>query len=164
MRAFLMFGLVLATIAADAAADDVNERQTEVRQRGADVMSFSIADTLHTFEKTPEGGVQRVEARAGHIEEVPKIRAHLKRIAQSFQSRDFSGPAHIHGESMPGLAELRGAASSELAIAYRDIDQGGEIRYTATSPGIVAAVHRWFDAQLSDHGSDATGHSHKHGD
>lgn len=165
MRALLVVGLLAATMVIDAAAAGGNaERQAEVRRRGADVMTFSIAATLHTFQKTPDGGVQKVEARAGHAEQIPHIRAHLDSISRAFRARDFSAPARIHGESMPGLAELRSAAPGELSIAYRDIDRGGEIRYTAKSPKIVDAIHRWFDAQLSDHGHDATAHSHGQGD
>lgn len=32
---------------------------------------------------------------------------------------------------------------------------GAELDYKTTDPKLVAALHKWFDAQLSDHGSDA---------
>ena len=141
-------------------------RQAEVRARGPDVMSFSLDATQHVFEKAPNGGTQRVIARAGHAEEIPKIRDHLRAIAAAFAARDFSGPTHIHGEGMPGLAELKAASSTDLTVEYRDVNDGGEITYRATSDSVRNAVHQWFDAQLSDHGHDATDHgthAHEHG-
>ena len=56
---------------------------------------------------------------------------------------------------MPGLAVLRTAQPGELKIRYRDVANGGEIVYRANDPRLVAALHAWFDAQLSDHGHDA---------
>lgn len=135
-------------------------REQEVRTRGANVMSFSLDATQHVFEKTDFGGIQRVIAREGREDQVEHIRHHLKSIAESFDKRDFSGPAHIHGDDMQGLSELRAASTEELKIAYSDIEQGGEIQYRAYSDNLRDAIHKWFDAQLSDHGRDAMEHSH----
>ena len=135
------------------------QRQDDVRARGADVMPFSLDATQHVFEKTAGGGTQRVLARADHQDQVAMIRAHLRGIAQAFTTRDFSGPTHIHGSRMPGLAELQSAPPDALSVTYRDIDNGGEVTYRASSAALRDAVHRWFDAQLADHGDDATDHA-----
>jgi hypothetical protein len=156
---FVMSSMVVVSA---SAAEATGERQAEVRQRGAEVMPFALADTLHVFEKTTDGGVQRVLARPGHADQVAPIRAHLQTIAQQFETRDFSGPAHIHGDDMPGLAELRSAAKGELGVVYRELDEGAEVTYTGTNETTKAAIHRWFDAQLSDHGHDASAHAHHH--
>jgi hypothetical protein len=64
---------------------------------------------------------------------------------------------------MPGLAELKSAKPGQVAIDYRDVDAGAELTYHATDAVLVAALHQWFDAQLSDHGADAmAGHMHHH--
>src|SRR5512142_1315758 len=130
-------------------------RQADVRRAGADVMPFSLDQTLHTFDKTPSGGVQRVRVRGDAPEQVAKIRAHLQAIASAFERRDFSGPAHIHGAGMPGLSELKSAGAGELTVGYRELADGAEIVYTGHTATIVDAIHRWFDAQLRDHGHDA---------
>lgn len=156
---FVTFSMAVASA---SAAETTGERQAEVRQRGAEVMPFALADTLHVFEKTADGGVQRVLARPGHADQLAPIRAHLQAIARQFETRDFSGPAHIHGDDMPGLAELRSAAKDELSVVYRELDEGAEVTYTGTNETTRAAIHRWFDAQLSDHGHDASAHSHQH--
>lgn len=140
--------------AAETPAPAGTQRQQEVREKGAAVMPFSLDQTLHTFDKTDTGGVQRV--RAANADQVAMIRSHLRSIAQSFTARDFSAPAHIHGADMPGMAEMKAAKPDELTVGYRELDDGAELDYVSHSPAIIAAVHRWFDAQLADHGRDAT--------
>lgn len=137
-------------------------RQAEVAQRGAEVMPFSLAATVHVFTRTQRGGVQRVLARdPADAVQVNLVRQHLQEIRGQFLRGDFSGPARIHGANMPGLAELQAAKPGQLAIAYRDVPGGAELDYTTAEPALVQALHRWFDAQLADHGRDATpGHVH----
>jgi hypothetical protein len=56
---------------------------------------------------------------------------------------------------MPGLAELRAAPLGRIAMTYRELPAGAEIVYTTADPALVTALHRWFAAQLTDHGHDA---------
>lgn len=153
----LLAALLLTAAAADPAqpTGPATARQSEVREKGAQVMPFSLEQTLHTFDKTDSGGIQRVRVRNAAPDQVAMIRSHLNSIAQSFAARDFSAPAHIHGIDMPGMAEMKAAMPDELAVSYRELDDGAELDYVSRSPTIIAAVHRWFDAQLADHGQDA---------
>lgn len=130
-------------------------RQKEVAQRGAEVMPFSLAATTHIFTKTAHGGVQRVVTKQPQPRQTALIREHLAMIAKQFARGDFSAPAQIHGMAMPGLATLRTAKPGELQVRYRDVPNGGEIDYRSAQPRVIRAVHRWFDAQLADHGHDA---------
>jgi hypothetical protein len=139
-----------------AAGGDETSRQQEVREKGTEVMPFALDKTFHSFDKTDDGGIQRVLVRGDAPDQVAMIRSHLHEIARSFATRDFDKPAHIHGADMPGLAEMKAASADDLDVTYRDLDKGAEIRYTGHTPEIVGAIHRWFDAQLSDHGRDAT--------
>src|SRR5262245_27064255 len=123
----LVGALAGQAIAADAA------RQEEVRARGSEVMPFALGDTQHQFEQTADGGIQRVSARAGHDDELPAIRAHLREIADAFARRDFSGPAKIHGDDMPGLAALRAATPESLRVTYSDRPDGAEVRYVGAT-------------------------------
>jgi hypothetical protein len=162
MKRCLLSAVVWATLSAlpVTSAEPPSNRQADVRDNGAAVMPFSITGTLHVFQKTPTGGIQRVEAREGNADQIPMIRKHLRMIAAAFHARHFESPAQIHGESMPGLATLRGASQADLEIVYRDIERGGEINYEGRTPTIRRAIHEWFDAQLADHGHDAMDHMH----
>jgi hypothetical protein len=137
-------------------------REAEVGERGKDVMPFSLPATQHIFTKTPQGGIQQVVARnAADAAQVQLVRQHLREIRAQSLSGDFSGPAHIHGHDMPGLAALRAARPGQVDITYRDVEGGAELTYTTQDAPLVAALHAWFDAQLSDHGRDAmAGHGH----
>jgi len=139
-------------------------RQAEVARRGADVMPFDLKTTTHIFSKTDKGGTQRVVVKdARDSVQTRLVREHLHEIRQQFQNGDFSGPTHVHGACMPGLSELKLSKPGAIAVDYREVHGGAELNYRTNDPTLVAALHRWFDAQLSDHGADAMqGHQHHH--
>lgn len=120
---------------------------------------MSLPDT-----ETGDGGVQRVVARTrGDAAQAQLVRQHLQELHGQFLRGDFSGPQHIHGAGMPGLAALKAAAPGSLAIAYREIPDGAELTYRTQDARLVAALHQWFTAQVSDHGPDAVvGHHDGH--
>lgn len=166
MKAFLFaagISIFCFTNAQDAAAT-YNERQSEVAKRGADVMPFSLKATTHVFTKTARGGTQTVNAKnATDLAQIKLVRQHLREIRTQFLTGDFSGPSHIHGADMPGLAELQRAKPGQISIEYRDIKDGAELKYATQSPELANALHQWFDAQVSDHGPDAMrGHMQHH--
>ena len=154
----LSSGVALSATAADA------QRQADVAKLGADVMPFSLKETTHIFIKTAEGGVQRVVAKsAKDSQQVRLVRQHLRDIQSQFLKGNFSDPTYIHGAEMPGLADLKAAKQGQIAIDYKDVDAGAELVYRTADAKLVAALHQWFDAQLSDHGADAmAGHMNHH--
>jgi hypothetical protein len=152
-----LFLILSMAVAQQAGAEDA-ARQAEVRARGPAVMPFALERTLHVFEKTTQGGIQRVVARPGGEAEVPQIRRHLREIAARFAQRDFSAPEQLHGAAMPGLAALREAPPGDLTIEYREHPEGAEIVYVAATDALRRALHAWFEAQVHDHGHDATHH------
>jgi len=150
--------LFLAALAlpASLAIAEESERQAEVSRRGAEVMPFSLAKTQHQFTPTPDGGIQRVVARdPKDSEQILLIQQHLTQLAEGFRRGDFSGPQHIHGAAMPGLAALRQAKPGSLRIAYQAEPAGATLTYQSDDPALVEAVHDWFKAQVHDHGHDA---------
>ena len=157
-------GLTLFINASLASATDPS-RQAEVSARGAHVMPFDLKATTHLFSKSKAGGVQQVIAKNPRDStQIRLIREHLREISGQFTTGNFSGPTHIHGASMPGLNELKNAKRGEVSFNYQDLPGGGQIRYSTASASLVAALQRWFDAQLSDHGTDAKeGHDHHGG-
>ncbi len=153
---FTMFifsvGLIVIHKTATLAAQT---RQEEVAGRGAKVMPFDLEQTMHVFQKLEDGGLQKVVVKDPlNKKQIALIQAHLKQEADKFRKGDFSDPAKIHGESMPGLAELK-AGASKIDIRYAALPDGAQIRYKAKDPKLVMAIHEWFAAQLSDHGHHA---------
>ena len=156
----IALALALLSLAAPALVPAANtERQQEVAKRGTAVMPFDLEQTTHFFEPLKDGGRQRVTVKdPKNKTQIALIQAHLKDEASRFARGDFSDPAKIHDADMPGLAELsRGAG--RINVRYATLPNGAEIRYTTKDPALVEAIHRWFQAQLHDHGRHAVMHS-----
>ncbi len=121
-------------------------------------MPFDLEQTMHHFQSLDDGGLQTVMAKdPGNQEQIALIQAHLQEEAAKFERGDFSDPAKIHGEDMPGLAKLK-AGAGQIDIQYLPLPDGAQIRYTTTDAALVIAIHHWFMAQRADHGRHATGH------
>ncbi len=154
--------MLLGAVTVQANEQASEARLDDVQRRGAQVMPFDLDQTTHIFKKTHQGGLQEVVVKqASNTEQVELIRAHLSKIARQFAKGDFSDPARIHGEKMPGLAQLRNAKRGQVKVEYEQLTYGGRIRYTTDDPALINAIHQWFDAQLRDHARHAVeGHSH----
>jgi hypothetical protein len=154
----VMLGSTCLTLGVVACDDpDLEQRQEEVAESGRSVMPFDLDATTHVFQKLEDGGLQSVMADEEDAEQVSLIRAHLAAEAERFARGDFHDPAMIHGADMPGLHALM-MGHERLEIVYREIERGGEIRYASADSSLVAAIHQWFDAQLTDHGEHAQPH------
>lgn len=130
-------------------------QQERVHRMSHSVMPFDMSKTVHIFKMTESGGVQRVIARfPGETDQVALIQQHLKHEAERFQRGDYSDPASLHGADMPGLKELRAGASG-VKVSYAELSAGAEITFETTDLHLLTAIHRWFGAQLSEHGADA---------
>jgi hypothetical protein len=142
-------------------SDDDGSRQEAIARRGADVMPFSLDATTHVFDATETGGRQRVIADDSRDrEQIGLIRGHLEKEAVAFARGDFADPASIHGDEMPGLAVLE-AGYERIDVRYRDLPGGAQIAYATTDATLARAIEAWFEAQLSDHGDDATHSDHQ---
>lgn len=149
----LLAAAAVLLVASVAPAQTVQEH---VHGHGHEVMPFDLGKTVHIFRMTEDGGIQQVVLRGDGADpqQVRMIQHHLAMEAADFQQGNFADPAHLHGSGMPGLRELEEGAS-RMQITYRPLPNGGEIRFHARDIKMVTAVHRWFGAQLSEHGADA---------
>ena len=130
-------------------------RQEHVHQMGHTVMPFDLAKTVHIFKMTESGGVQRVIVKDPDATgQIVLIQQHLRHEAEKFQRGDYSDPAKLHGADMPGLKDLQDGAS-HIKISYTTLPLGAEITFETTDLHLLTALHRWFGAQLSEHGADA---------
>lgn len=132
-------------------------RQQDVAKKGAMVMPFDVHNSTHVFQKNTTGGIQQVVAKDPKDKDlVAAIRMHMEMEAERFGKGDYSDPMKIHGMSMPGLQYLSKVKPGEIAITYRNVMGGAAIDYVGRDAATVDAIHKWFDAQLDDHGPDAT--------
>jgi len=130
-------------------------QQQHVHQMAPAVMPFDTSKTIHFFRMTVSGGVERVVTRdSDAADQVALIQQHLQHEAARFKRGDYSDPAALHGATMPGLRELQ-AGAPKIAISYSPLPAGGQITFETTDLHLLTAIHRWFGAQLSEHGADA---------
>lgn len=129
--------------------------QERVHRMSHTVMPFEMSKTLHVFKMTETGGILRVLVRdPDDTGQTALIRKHLAHEAGKFQRGDYGDPAQLHGASMPGLRVLE-ANASRIRTSYHDVPGGAEIRFETQDIHLITAIHRWFGAQLSEHGADA---------
>lgn len=132
-------------------------RQQEVAKKGAMVMPFNVHNSTHVFQKNSTGGIQQVVAKDPNDKDlIAAIRTHLEMEAERFGRGDYSDPMKIHGMAMPGVRYLSHVKPGQIAITYRNVPGGAAVDYVGRDAATVDAIHKWFDAQLSDHGDDAS--------
>jgi hypothetical protein len=160
MKSFLRRGLTFATLTAGmflfgAVSVNAQTRQDHVHEMSHGVMPFDMAKTVHIFKMTESGGVQRVIVKdTADTDQIALIRHHLHMESGMFQHGDYSDPASLHGADMPGLKELQTGASG-MKVIYTPLPNGAEITFETHDLHLITALHRWFGAQLSEHGADA---------
>ncbi len=150
--------LVVATMYAidRRGRDDASpaQRRAEVKGRGGEVMPFDLDETSHRFTDLPDGGVQVVTANdPTDTQQIALVQAHLREEQRKLARGDYDDPTAIHGQEMPGVSQLR-AGASRVRVRYESFSGGARLRYTTADPKLVTALHAWFEAQSTDHGSD----------
>jgi hypothetical protein len=132
-------------------------RQDMVHEMGSNVMPFDLSQTTHIFEMTDSGGIQQVVAKDPNDNaQIALIQQHMQHEAMMFSAGDFSDPMSVHGKEMPGAQELS-TGVAQIKVEYAALPNGAQITFTTQDLHLITEIHRWFGAQLSDHGSDAIG-------
>ncbi len=121
-----------------------------MQHRGAHAMGVDQYTSTHHFIDRPDGGrielVRDVDDTAG----VERIRAHMRAIAASFAAGDFTTPAFVHAERVPGtrvMAERR----AHVSYRYVAIPRGGALLITTRDSAAIRAVHEFLAFQRSAH-------------
>jgi hypothetical protein len=154
----LLIGILttLGVLAATGMLTSAN-RQAMIHAQGSAVMPFDLDRTTHVFKTTDTGGIEMVIVKdPADSQQIALIQQHLEHETMRFREGDFGDPASIHGRGMPGLAELA-AGATKITFSYAALPNGAQISYETTDPRLIDALHRWFAAQLADHGHDAMG-------
>lgn len=145
--------LTVALALTGAAAIQDHQHNAALNARGKQFMGFDQEATTHHFILTKDGGRIEVSAKSADDTKSPgEIRAHLGHIAQSFSFGDFSVPALVHDQKVPGVAKMK-AAGAALTYVYEPTGRGAVIRISGSTPVAIAAVHEFLKFQIKDHGT-----------
>ena len=159
----LWTGLLLFSTATLALENISPMQSDEVQQRTQQVVPYALDETQLTFTKTVHGGVQHVVVKsADNTKQIKLIQENLLKMSNDFRKGDFSVTEHIHGATMPGLAQLKKAETDDIKYEYKALPNGAQIHYSTEYPQYVQALHEWFDAQMSEHGNEAEPEHVKH--
>jgi glutathione S-transferase len=159
----ISIGFLLISAAALAAEPDGSKRAEEVQQHSREVVPYSLDQTLQSFTKTVHGGIQHVVVKPeADKEQIKLIQEHLRELTTQFRKGDFSSTQRVHGADMPGLIQLKKAALDDIKYEYESLPNGAQIHFSTEYPQYVQALHEWFDAQRSDHGSAVVPEHMKH--
>jgi hypothetical protein len=74
--------------------------------------------------------------------------------AEAFQHGDYADPMMLHGKTMSGVSKLA-KYHAAIAVSYSGLPLGGALTFKTRNRHLATAIHRWFGAQLSEHGADA---------
>lgn len=130
-------------------------KQEHVHSMGSMVMPFDLSKTTHIFRMTDTGGVEQVVVKdQAATDQITLIQQHLQHEAEAFQSGNYTDPASLHGADMPGLREMQ-VGAAKIKVSYSTLPTGAQITFVTTDIHLLTAIHRWFGAQLSEHGADA---------
>jgi hypothetical protein len=119
------------------------------------VMPFDMNKVTHYFIKNDNGGVLMIRAKYPEDStQIPLIKEHLNKEKNLFSEGDFNDPKSLHGTDMPGVKTLS-ESKGKFNIEYKTLSDGAKLIFDSKDSTVINAIHKWFDAQLKDHGSDA---------
>lgn len=156
----LLLGMATTIVAGAENDTSLRKRQEQVAHRGVSVMPFDLGRTTHVFDDEAAGGLQTVTANdPADTAQIYLIRDHLAEISNRIARGDFADQAWLHGLDMPGLAELS-TGYKQLKITYQVLPNGASLRLASNDAAIVAAIHKYFAAQRTDHAAHGKMHHH----
>lgn len=130
-------------------------RHHMIHSRSPIVMPFDMNKVTHYFIDTDEGGILKIKVKnTDDTVQIKLIRAHLKKEHGLFSKAKFTDPQTLHGKDMPGLKVLS-KSKGKFNVTYRELSDGAQLTFTSEDKTVIEGLHKWFAAQLKDHGQDA---------
>lgn len=128
-----------------------------VQQRGEKAMGVDQYTSTHKFDALPDGGRIELQRDVDDTAGVAQIRAHLNEIAKAFRSGDFSTPAFVHMQQVPGTSVMA-AKRGVISYTYRDLPRGGELRIVTKDQEALDAIREFMAFQRQDHRAGGMDH------
>ena len=133
-----------------------------MQARGEHAMGVDQRTSTHVFDALPDGGRIELQRDVNDPEGAAHIREHLQQIAQAFAAGDFSTPAFVHMQQVPGTSVLA-AKRAAIQYTYRELPRGGELRIVTQDAQALAAIHEFMAFQREHHRAGGKAHEHPAG-
>jgi uncharacterized lipoprotein YbaY len=121
-----------------------------MQARGKMVMEVDQYTSVHKFDALPDGGRIELQAEPNDTAGIAGIREHIHHIAMAFASGDFSAPAFVHMQDVPGT-KVMAAKSDVITYQPRELPRGAELRITTSDPAALKAIHDFMAFQRDEH-------------
>ena len=145
--------ITAATLPAQAAGKTKPKTDTgfkAMQERGKKAMGVDQYTSTHKFDALPTGGRIELQRDVDDSAGVAQIRAHIREIAQAFKSGDFSTPAMVHMQDVPGTKVMR-ERRDKITYQAHDLPRGAELHINTTDPAALAAIHEFMAFQRGEH-------------
>jgi hypothetical protein len=124
-----------------------------VQRRGKQAMGVDQYTSTHKFDAFPDGGRIELQRDVDDSAGVDVIRKHIRDIATAFKSGDFSAPAFVHMQQVPGT-KVMAAKRARITYQVHDLPRGAELHIRTTDADALKAIHEFMAFQRSDHHAD----------
>ena len=128
-----------------------------LQARGEVGMGVDQYISTHVFDALPDGGRIEYVYDGEDDEGIALIRSHLREIQAAFAAGDFSTPAFIHDQDVPGT-DVMAARRDQIDYLYADLPRGGELRLVTTDPEALGAIQEFMAFQREDHQAGGMDH------
>jgi hypothetical protein len=131
----------------------------ELQARGQQAMGVDQYTSTHRFDALADGGRIELQRDVDDADGVAHIRQHLQASARAFAAGDFSTPAFVHLQAVPG-GSVMAAKRDAIHYTYRELPRGGELRLVTQDPQARAAIHEFMTFQRQEHRAGGARHPH----
>jgi hypothetical protein len=139
-----------AAMQAGTSATSSDSAFAALQARGRAAMGVDQYTSVHKFEALPDGGSIELQRDRDDADGIATIRTHLADIAKAFSAGDFSTPAFVHMQQVPGAAVMA-ARRANITYTMTPLPRGGMLRLTTTDPVALAAIAEFMAFQRMDH-------------
>lgn len=150
-------GMMHGTMMRGSRTHNSDSAFSALQNRGMRAMGVDQYTSTHQFVALPDGGRIELQRDVDDTAGVAQIRRHLQEIAKSFALGDFSTPAFVHMQDVPGT-QVMSAKREAITYAYRELPRGGEVRIVTKDPQALEAIAAFMAFQRQDHRVGGTDH------
>lgn len=121
-----------------------------MQARGKTAMGVDQEKSTHLFTDLPDGGRIVLTSDQPDTTATAAIRKHFTDIQQAFSAGDFSTPAMVHDQDVPGTDVMK-ARATRIRYVMRPVPNGAELRITTKDREAIAAIHKFLEFQRTEH-------------
>ena len=121
-----------------------------MKARGQAAMGVDQDRSTHRFTSLSDGGRIELTSDVDDTAATAAIRKHFADIAKAFSAGDFTIPAMVHDQEVPGTDVMK-ARATVITYRMREVPRGAELRITTRDKAAIAAIHRFLLFQRTEH-------------